>query len=325
MDMDRRTFLIGGGAAALSLTIGLRAFAKSGPITAQISGVQHFNVGDITVSALSDGYLVFDPSLFPSVGKEEMEAALKQAFMDGKGQFRGAVNAYVARFSDRTVLIDSGAGTVFGPTLGMLGSQLTAAGIAPADIDVLAVTHLHPDHIGGVVGADGRPVFPNATMLLHEAEISFWRDDAIRGQAPDEFKPFFDLARKVLDAYQSKTNPFAKDGEVLPGVQAMHLPGHTPGHTGFNLVSGNQNLLVWGDIVHAPALQFGHPEWSIAFDVDPDMARATRAKIFDQASADRLRVAGMHLLFPGVGHVVKEASAYDFVPAQWDYDLTDKM
>lgn len=324
MDIDRRTFLLGGSAAALTLTISLPAFAKSGPVTAQISGAQHFNVGDITVSALADGSIDLDPSMFPMAGKEELQAALKRAFMGDNGKIRSAVNAYVARVGDRTVLIDSGGGNLMGPSMGMLGSQLTAAGIAPADVDVLAITHLHPDHIGGLVGADGKPVFPNATMLVHETEIGFWRDDAIRAQAPDAVKAFFDMARKALDAYKGKTTPFSKDGEVLAGVQAMHLPGHTPGHTGFNLVSGDQNLLIWGDLVHAPALQFGHPEWSISFDVDPDMARATRAKIFDQANADRLRVAGMHLLFPGVGYVRKEASAYDFVPAQWDYDLADK-
>lgn len=324
MIIDRRTFMLGSGAAALSLTISLPAFAKAGPVTAQISGVQHFNIGDITVSALSDGFIAFDSALFATVSKEELQTALKRAFMDGKGKFLGAVNAYVARFGDRTVLIDSGAGTLFGPTLGMLPGQLTAAGVAPADIDVLAMTHLHPDHIGGLFGADGKPVFPNATMLLHETEAAFWRDDAIRGQAPDGVKVFFDHARKALDAYKGKTSLFSKDGEVLPGVQAMHLPGHTPGHTGFNLVSGDQNLLIWGDIVHAPALQFGHPEWSISFDVDQDKARTTRQKIFDQVSADRVRVAGMHLLFPGVGHVTKAASGYEFVAAQWDYDLTNK-
>lgn len=325
MDIDRRTFLLGGSAAALSLTISLPAvLAKSGPVSAQISGVQHFNVGDITVSALADGSIELDPGLFPTANKDELQAALKRAFMGENGKIRGAVNAYVARVGDRTVLIDSGGGTGMGPSMGMLPAQLTAAGIAPADVDVLALTHLHPDHIGGLVSADGKPVFPNATVLLHETEIAFWRDDAIRNQTPDGFKPFFDLARKSLDVYKSKTSPFSKDGEVLPGVQAVHLPGHTPGHTGFNLVSGDQNLLIWGDIVHVPALQFGHPEWSLAFDVDMDKARATRTKIFDQANADRLRVAGMHLLFPGVGHVVKEGSGYDFVPAQWDYDLADK-
>lgn len=324
MKIDRRTFLLGGNAAVFALTLNLPALAKSGPVTAQVSGVQHFNVGDITVSALADGSIELDPGLFPTAGKEELQAALKRAFMGDNGKIRGAVNAYVARLRDRTVLIDSGGGTAMGPTMGMLPNQLTAAGIAPAEIDVLALTHLHPDHIGGLVSADGKPIFPNATMLVHEAEITFWRDDAIRGQAPDAVKPFFDLARKVLDVYKSKTSPFSRDGEVLPGVQTMLLSGHTPGHCGFNFVSGDQNLLIWGDVVHAPALQFSHPQWSLAFDVDMDKARATREKLFDQVSADRLRVAGMHLLFPGVGHVVKEGSGYDFVPSQWDYDLADK-
>lgn len=325
MHFDRRTFLLGGSAAALSLTLTLPAFAKSGPVTAQISGVQHFNVGDITVSALADGTIDLDTSLFPTAEKDQLQAALKRAFMGDGGKIRGAVNAYVARIGDRVVLIDSGGGSLLGPTMGMLPSQLTAAGITPADVDVIVMTHLHPDHIGGNFAADGKPIFPNATMLVHEAEIAFWRDDAIRGQTPDAFKVFFDAARTSLDAYKGKTEPFSKDGDVMESVQAMHLPGHTPGHTGFNLVSGDQSLLIWGDIVHAPALQFSHPEWSISFDVDPDMARVTRGKIFDQVSADRLRVAGMHLLFPGVGHVLKEASAYEFVPAQWDYDLSDKQ
>ena len=164
MNIDRRTFILGGGAAILALSIDLPAFAKSGPVTAQISGVQHFNVGDITVSALADGSLEFDPSLFPNVGKDELQAALKRAFMGDSGKFRGAVNAYVARFGDRTVLIDSGGGNLMGPTMGMLPTQLAAAGIAPAEIDVLVMTHLHPDHIGGLVSADGKPVFPNATI-----------------------------------------------------------------------------------------------------------------------------------------------------------------
>jgi glyoxylase-like metal-dependent hydrolase (beta-lactamase superfamily II) len=324
MDIDRRTFVLGGSAAALTLTFGLPAFAKALPLSAQVGGAQHFNVGDITVSALADGSIPLDPGLFPTANKDELQQALKRAFVSQDGKIRGAVNAYVARVADKTVLIDSGGGSLLGPSAGLLPQQLAAASVTPADIDVLAMTHLHPDHIGGLVGKDGKPVFPNATMLLHEKEIAFWRDDAIRSQAPDEFKVFFDAARQALDAYKGKTTPFGKDGEVLPGVEAVHLPGHTPGHTGFNLVSGDQSLLIWGDIVHVPALQFGHPDWSISFDVDPDLARATRKKIFDRAKADGLRVAGMHLLFPGVGYVVDTASAYEFVPQQWDYDLADK-
>jgi glyoxylase-like metal-dependent hydrolase (beta-lactamase superfamily II) len=265
-----------------------------------------------------------DPSLFPTANKDELQQAVKRAFVGHDGKITGAVNAYVARLADKTVLIDSGSGSLLGPTAGMLPQQLTAAAVAPADVDVLALTHLHPDHVGGLVGKDGKPVFPNATLLLHEKEITFWRDDAIRSQAPDEFKVFFDVARQALDVYKSKTTAFGKDGEVLPGIEAVHLPGHTPGHTGFNLVSGDQNLLIWGDIVHVPALQFGHPDWSIAFDVDQEQARVTRAKIFEKAKVDSLRVAGMHLLFPGIGHVVDNAKAYEFVPQQWDYDLADK-
>ena len=188
MHFDRRTFLLGGSAAALTVTLSLPAFAKSGPVTAQISGVQHFNVGDITVSALADGSIELDPSLFPTADKDQLQAALKRAFMSDGGKIRGAVNAYVARIGDSTVLIDSGGGCCLARPWACCPAQLAAAGIAPADIDVLVMTHLHPDHIGGLLAADGKPVFPNATMLLHEAEVAFWRDDAIRVQAPEEAK-----------------------------------------------------------------------------------------------------------------------------------------
>jgi len=174
MDIDRRSFLLGGSAAALTLTVNFPAFSKAPPLSAQISGAQHFNVGDITVSALSDGSIAMDPSLFPTANKDELQQAVKRAFVGHDGKITGAVNAYVARLADKTVLIDSGSGSLLGPTAGMLPQQLTAAAVAPADVDVLALTHLHPDHVGGLVGMNdstaGSPILGSSATGLVTAQ-----------------------------------------------------------------------------------------------------------------------------------------------------------
>jgi len=314
MIIDRRSFMIGG--AAVTLTLAAPAGAQA-PATAQVAGVQRFDVGDAVVTALSDGYIDLDLALFQGASPEEMNKLLARAFQ-APGKVRGSVNAYVVAFPGRTILIDAGGGSGFAPTLGQVAGHLEAAGVAPGDIEAVAVTHLHPDHVGGLTDASGAPVFGNAELLVHETEIGFWRDDAIRGQAPEEAKAFFDMARKALDAYGERVRP-VKDGEVAPGLTATLLPGHTPGHTGFTVSSGDRALLVWGDIVHAPPLQFARPEIATGFDTDPELGRRTRAGAFDRAASDRLMVAGMHLFFPGVGHVVKAGTGYEFEPARWEY------
>lgn len=322
MHIDRRSLLLGGSATALSLSFQIPlAGAQDNAAPVKISGVQHFNFGDIVLSALADGYLDTDLSLFSNATPEEIEAALKNAFIDPKGKLRASVNAYVARMGDRVVLIDSGSGNNMGPSAGYLAENLAAANIAASDVDAILLTHLHPDHIGGLV-ADKKALFPNAEMHVHEADIAFFRNDEVKAKMPDEVKVFFDMARAALDTYGDRVKPFNKDGEVLPGISAMHLPGHTPGHSGFMLGSGNDNLLIWGDIVHGPALQFPDPAIGIAYDADQELARATRAKLFDQVATDRIAVAGMHLNFPGIGHVGKAGDGYALEPMPWDYDLT---
>jgi glyoxylase-like metal-dependent hydrolase (beta-lactamase superfamily II) len=280
----------------------------------QPSGVHHVSVGDITVTALNDGQ--FEGSFAWLAGVAEAEAtALHET------SFRAmppliTVNAFVLHLPDRLVLVDSGCGSGMGPGMGGLAAHLAAMGVAPDDVDVVLATHLHPDHVGGLVDGEGHAVFPNAELVVHQAEPAFWGDEAVLAGASEDHRGFVLLARATMAAYGNRMRPVT-GGEVLPGVTAVPEPGHTPGHTGWLVASGGDSLLIWGDVVHMPGVQFARPEAGIGFDVDGAQAIATRQRIMDMAATDRLRVAGMHLDFPAFGHVVRAGEGYAFVPEVW--------
>ncbi len=316
MTLHRRAFL--GGAAvtpfALNL-VGPSALADM-PGT-QVMGMQHLKAGEGVVTALLDGFLPVSYDLLNNLSEEEAKAYLEAAFRK-PGPVTIGINAYLWRTPEHTMLIDAGGRGAF-PGTGSMFDALAAAGVTEDEIDTVLVTHLHPDHIGGML-TDGAPTFANAVVHVHEADIGFWGSEEVKAQAPADFHPFFDLAAGVLAAYGERVMPFNAEDDVAPGVTAMPLPGHTPGHSGF-LLGGADPLLVWGDVVHVGVFQFPKPEVTIGFDTDQDLAAATRAKVFDMAATDRVRVAGMHLAFPGVGHVVKASEGYDYEPEAWSFTL----
>jgi glyoxylase-like metal-dependent hydrolase (beta-lactamase superfamily II) len=226
----------------------------------------------------------------------------------------------VVHTQDKVILVDSGYGTAGGETLGKLQQNLTAAGYKPQDITDIYLTHAHIDHVSGLTDPAGQPVFPIAQIKLAEAELQFWFDDEKRSKAPEGMQGLFKAARTALTAYKNSGRVMTfKPGDVLSsGVTSVDLAGHTPGHCGFRVSDGQDQLLIWGDIVHAPALQFAHPDWSIAFDTDKEKALAARTKILDEVATDRIRIAGMHLGFPALGNVAKAQTGYDFVPQMWE-------
>jgi glyoxylase-like metal-dependent hydrolase (beta-lactamase superfamily II) len=287
--------------------------------TRQPPGVHHFAIGDVVVTALNDGMIgdatfnFFD--FVTNLARDAAEALHRATFRVVPPRL--AVNAFLLHLPDRTVLVDGGCGAAMGPTVGRLAANLAAMGVRPESIDTILATHLHPDHVGGLVDGTGRATFPNAELVVHEADATYWSDDAVLAQAADEQdKQFVLLARATLAAYRDRTR-MVTAGEALPGISTIPAPGHTPGHTGWLIASGSETLLIWGDIVHLPGVQFAHPEAGMVFDVDGAQAIATRQRIMDMAATDRLRVAGMHLDFPSFGHVVRDASAYAFVPEVW--------
>jgi len=316
--LTRRAFVAGTLAGSSLAFIPGTAFAKAPAFGHQVLSAYRHMVGSMEVIALSDGAVDLPVQLFPKADPDETAKILSStgAPTDKLGT---AVNAFLVNTGDKLVLIDSGAGQLFGPTLGRFAANLTALGVDPAGVDVIAMTHLHPDHFGGLLTADAKLAFPNAAIFISEADTKLWLDEANAAKAPADNKPFFDQARMMVGPYVAaqKFQPAADGKEVVAGVTAIAAPGHTPGHTMYRISSGDQSLLIWGDIVHSAPLQFPHPDWGIAFDTDQELAIATRAKVFDMTSADRLTVAGAHLPFPGIGHVVKSGSGYGYAPLFW--------
>jgi glyoxylase-like metal-dependent hydrolase (beta-lactamase superfamily II) len=280
---------------------------------AQPSGVHHIAIGDIVVSVVNDG---IHQSSFDDLVTSD-RAACESAHL---GEFRRAppwltINCFVIRTGDRLVLVDAG---FAGKTehVGRLMANLNAMGVRPTDIDSIVMTHMHPDHEAGLIDSSGNAAFPKAELILHENELAFWRDDGAMARATAEGQGDFRLARAALAAYGDRMRT-VKTGEVSPGVRAFPTPGHTPGHTAWLVESNGNGLLIWGDIVHFPGMQFAFPDTSVAYDIDPAAAAEERKTVLKFVAEEKLRVAGVHLDFPAFGHVVRNGSAYRYVPEVW--------
>lgn len=285
----------------------------------QVPGVYHLPCGDILLTALNDGTFGKGVDFFDYVTgtpKDQLVAMHHTAYRAVPPLI--AVNAFVLHMADRLVMIDSGCGLNFGPELGLLAGNLATVGISPDDIDTILMTHLHPDHVGGLTDGAGRAIFPNAELVVHADEQTYWSDPRVLTSASDEqAKQWIQLTLATLAAYRGRTR-LITTGEVLPGITAVPEPGHTPGHTGWLITSGTETVLIWGDIVHLQGIQFMYPEAGMSsVDVDATQAIITRRRVMDMAAADHLRVAGMHLDFAGFGHVVREGDHFAFMPDPW--------
>lgn len=267
-------------------------------------------IGDIEITALSDGPFPATLDLFIDFDRAESERLT--GTKPGDPLFL-PVNCYLLRLGTKLALIDTGCGPTMGPELGQLPKALRARGVAPGEIGHVLLTHIHPDHALGLVDAGGAAVFPNAELIVHETEVAFWLDREPASGATERIRRNIGKGQAATAPYRERMRR-VRDGEALPGVSATLLPGHTPGHTGWLVHSGNDAVLMWGDVVHLAAVQVPRPDAALVFDVDPDAARRTRERTFDRAAADRLRVAGAHLDFPGFGYIVRQGRSYRFEP-----------
>lgn len=278
-------------------------------------GFYRRRAGAYVVTAISDG--TFDQSTATLRGIDEADAIALRAARFGRRSPCGYINTFLLQGEGRTVLVDTGAAGGMGPTLGRLLPNLAAAGVEPGAIDLVLLTHFHPDHSAGLATEGGAAVFPNAALSAADAECAFWLDTD--PDANEALRPYRAAARAAAAPYAARLTRSGA-APVAPGITPVPLPGHTPGHTGYRIGDGADALLIWGDIMHHPDVQAPHPDVTVIYDIDPQQAAATRRHILDAAATDRLPIAGMHLHFPAFSQVERDGAGYRVVAEPWSQD-----
>ena len=201
----------------------------------------------------------------------------------------------------------------------MLPKNLRAAGYEPGQVDLIFITHMHADHLRGLLGEDGKTLFPNAEVRVAQAEADYYLDAQNAARAPADAQPLFKLAQEAVAPYQAsgQFKPFAPGETLASGVTVVPTTGHTPGSSSYLFQSKGQGLLVWGDILHSYAPQFPRPDITSAFDVNNKQAAATRKKLFADLAKNKTWVAAAHIPFPGLGRLHTEGNGYAWVPVEY--------
>ncbi len=289
----------------------------------QVPGFYRLKVGDLEVTALFDGPAVAD--LHWLNGTKATIDGVVEALREDPHMLEAADTGFLVNTGKQLILVDAGAGTWYGgAALGHLAGNFRSAGYTPEEVDLVLVTHLHSDHIGGLTTQDGKRVFPNADVYVAKAESDFWLSPEIAAKAPKDVQPFFQSAQAIAGPYikAGKWRTFSGSETIVDGMQLVPLHGHTPGHTGYEFSSKGHKILFWGDTIHAQRVQLQHPELTVVFDIDPTAAAATRNQLLPRLAREGVVIAGPHMSFPGLGRLHKEGSGYSWAPVvftdRWD-------
>ncbi|HEX3045492.1 MAG TPA: MBL fold metallo-hydrolase [Bacillota bacterium] len=304
---------------ALLLLLGLfliQTTLASAPMAkTQVPGYFRMPLGDYEVTALYDGHTEFGLEVLMGAKPKEIQALLGRSSLPENG-ISASVIAYLINTGMQLILVDTGAGG-FWKGLGALMDNVKAAGYSPEQVDLVLLTHLHVDHDGGLLTGDGKAAFPNAEIRMAKAENDFWTSADNMKKAPESLKGMYTLAQTAVSVYQGRWKPFTDETELVPGIKPVPLSGHTVGHTGYQITSKGQTMLIWGDIVHSAAVQIPKPDVAFAFDTDPQMAVSTRESLLKRAVTEGLMVAGSHLPYPGIGRLQKEKGEYRWNPVEY--------
>ena len=292
-------------------------FAEAPMVKTQAAGFYRVMLGDFEVTALSDGTNPLPAMKLLQGNSTRIAEALKRNVLGE--QVETSHNSFLVNTGSKLVLIDAGAGTMLGPHTGDLLNNLRAAGYRPEQVDEVYITHMHTDHVGGLV-VGGQRAFPNAIVRVDKREIDYWLGEANMRAAPDAAKRFFGAATAAVTPYlqAGMLKVFEGNTDLVPGVRAQSGYGHTPGHTEYVVESRGQKLMLWGDVVHVAAVQFEDPSVTIGYDVDAREAELEHERAFADAAKNGYLIGGAHISFPGLGHVrLNGEKAYTFVPLNY--------
>jgi len=326
MKLSRRHALAGAAAAAAAPLLSSGPGQAAAPVPdKQAPSFYRYKVGDIQVTVVSDGRntFAFDDKFIVNAKKEEVSAALQQAFLPGD-----VMTIYFAPLVINTggklVVLDTGNGPLAKANSkganGLFADNMAAAGFDPKAVDMVVISHFHGDHVNGLLTAEGTPAFPNAEVLVPAVEWKFWMDDGEMSRAPaGRMQGLFKNNRNIFEAgLQKKVTPYEWGKEVAPGLLAVDTVGHTPGHTSYVLSSGAGKVFIQSDVTNNPNPFASHPGWHAFFDQDADMAEKTRRRVYDMVVAEKLQLQGFHYPFPGLGNIVKDGDGYRVIPAPWN-------
>ena len=294
------------------------AFAAAPQVRTQGPGFYRMMLGEFEITALLDGTHPF-PVDTVMTDISQATALGDLARDDLKLPVQGSINAFLVNTGTSLILVDTGAGVLYGDCCGKMLGNLRAAGYRPEQVDQVLLTHLHKDHVGGVI-LDGKMAFPNAVLRVNRADADYWFSAASKARAPAFLSSFFDSAIAAAAPYVAakRFQPFADNEQVAPGIRANTARGHTEGHSTFTVTSRGQTLLLWGDIVHVASIQLQHPDATVKYDSDAQAAKASRHALLDRAASEHLFVGAAHIGFPGLGHIRKNGATYDWVPVNYE-------
>lgn len=319
MSMSRRTALVSAAAVLAAPALPIPAARAAAPkVGKQVAGFYRFNVGDFEVTALHDGHTNYEVNAtrFPNAPVDDVIKLMDAQFIPSKPGV-SPFNTMIVNTGSKLILIDAGFANNGAPTTGQMAANMAAAGISPAQIDTVLISHFHPDHINGLRTKEGQLVYPNAEIIVPSREVAHYLDEAKMNAAPEAARGSFQVARRVFIPNLKDVKQAEAGKEWMPGITAIQSDGHTPGHISFVASSGTKSLLVIGDASNDPRIFARNPDWHLGFDLDKAQAVASRRKLLDMAAADKMQVSFYHAAFPATGYVAKSGTGFDWFPLSY--------